>query len=551
MFFVNFVTKKCKKNYKTFLFHWYRCCIYYFRMDMEILKRFMSAELQLLYNLSKKLTTMNLNPGQLMKDLVYMLGELEGVRRVALYVANTDTSSVSLVSSIGVNESNVTLDKEEGVVGFIFGKGYPVVIKNLMEEPLFLNKIKRERLNDVSFIGVPIRYNDKIVGVITVDINKGFIATAYLADLLLMIANLIGNYIYTYMKLNERESVLKEEIATLKREFIKKFKVEGFIGVSRAYQSIVKQVLKIAELDVTVMIRGESGTGKTTLAKAIHYFSKRKNRPFVEINCSAIPTELLEAELFGYEKGAFTGAYTTKIGKLEAANGGTIFFDEIGDLSLTIQAKLLRFMQTKEFERLGSTKTQRSDVRIIVATNKNLENMVAKGAFREDLYYRIAIYPIYIPPLRERKEDIPVLVQHYLTQLGSMIGRKLKVEESTLKAITSCDFPGNVRELINCLTRAAISSNTDLIKMSDLSCIGTGVCFSHIKKEDTEKENTQVGIKGQKDPTVYVPKDERSMIIETLEKVGYVQAKAARLLGMTVRQLNYRLKKYNIPIKKI
>ena len=177
-------------------------------MDTEILKRFMSGELQLLYNLSKKLTTMNLNPGQLMKDLVYMLGELEGVRRVALYVANADTSSVSLVSSIGVNESNVTLNKEEGVVGFIFREGYPVVIKNLMEEPLFLNKIKRERLNDVSFIGVPIRYDDKVVGVITVDVNKEFIATAYLADLLLMVANLIGSYIYTYMKLKEDDELV-------------------------------------------------------------------------------------------------------------------------------------------------------------------------------------------------------------------------------------------------------------------------------------------------------------------------------------------------------
>ena len=524
-------------------------------MDTEILKRFMSGELQLLYNLSKKLTTMNLNPGQLMKDLVYMLGELEGVRRVALYVANADTSSVSLVSSIGVNESNVTLNKEEGVVGFIFREGYPVVIKNLMEEPLFLNKIKRERLNDVSFIGVPIRYDDKVVGVITVDVNKEFIATAYLADLLLMVANLIGSYIYTYMKLKERESVLKEEIATLKRELIKKFKVEGFIGVSRAYESIIKQVLKVAELDVTVMIRGESGTGKTTLAKVIHYLSKRKNRPFVEVNCSTIPTELFEAELFGYEKGAFNGAYTTKIGKLEAANGGTIFFDEIGDLSLTTQAKLLRFIQTKEFERLGSTKTQRSDVRIIVATNKNLEDMVAEGEFREDLYYRIAVYPIYIPPLRERKEDIPVLVEHYIAQLSNMMGRRLKIEENALKVLTSCDFPGNVRELVNCLTRAAISSNMDLIKVSDLSCIGTGVCFSHIKKhikkEDTEKENIQMRTTEQKDPTVYVPKDERTLIMETLEKVGYVKAKAARLLGMTVRQLNYRVKKYNIPIKKI
>lgn len=517
----------------------------------ETLKRFMNAELKLFYNLSKKLVAMSIQPEQVILDTVRMLGDLEGIKRVAFYVADPGSSKISLVSSIGVEEKNITLSKKEGVVGFIFDKGYPVVIKDLAEEPLFLNKVKRSDLSDVSFLGVPIKHDDSVVGVITVDISKDYIATMYLIDLLVMISNLIGNYIYTYIKLKEKEMNFQEEIASLKRELIKKFTVEGFVGVSKSYHNTIKQIMKVANLDVTIMIRGESGTGKTTLAKVIHYLSPRKNKPFVEVNCSAIPTELLEAELFGYEKGAFTGAYTTKMGKVEVANGGTLFFDEIGDMSPSVQAKLLRFMQTKEFERLGSNKTLKSDVRIIVATNKNLEEMVAKGEFREDLYYRIAVYPIYIPPLRERREDIPVLVEHYIKQIGNMMGRKIKVDSDTLKILVSCNFPGNVRELVNCLSRAAINSNTGVIKPEDLSCVGSGICFSHLIKHGQSREDELKTQEALKEVSTNLPKDERNMIIEALEKCGYVQAKAARMLGMTVRQLNYRIKKYGIEVRRI
>ncbi|ADO45517.1 transcriptional regulator, NifA subfamily, Fis Family [Hydrogenobacter thermophilus TK-6] len=517
----------------------------------ETLKKFMRTEINLLYNLSKRFVRVETHPEQLILDVVRMLSDIEGIERIAFYVAESDQSKISLVSSVGVEEKSIRLSKREGVVGFIFKQGYPVVIKNLAEEPLFLNKIKRADLSDVNFIGVPIKYEDRAVGVITVDVNKGFVATANLVDLLVMVSNLIGSYIYTYIRLKEREDVFKEEIAALRSELMKKFKLEGFVGVSKAYYSIIKQVLKIAELDVTVMIRGESGTGKTTLAKVIHYLSPRKNKPFIEINCSAIPTELLEAELFGYEKGAFTGAYTTKMGKVEIANGGTLFFDEIGDLNLTLQAKLLRFMQTKEFERLGSNRTIKSDVRIIVATNKNLEDMVTNGEFREDLYYRIAVYPIYIPPLRERKEDIPMLVEYCIKQIGSMMGKKLRINKDALGILTSCDFPGNVRELISCLTRAAISSSTGIIQPDDISCIGSGVCFSHLIKYSYADKDNHVVEEKTKHEEKEIPKDEKTKIIEVLERVGYVQAKAARLLGMTVRQLNYRIKKYGIEIKKI
>ncbi len=526
--------------------------LHIFKLMMD--QKFTSLEVNLLYNLSKELTSMDQDPERIIRWVVRMIGEIPGIRRVVFYIADSETSKASLIASVGVDESSITLSKKEGVLGFVLREGYPVVIKNLSEEPIFLNKIRRQSLTDVIFIAVPVKHSNRVVGIITVDVSKEFGKTAHLMELLVMISNLIGNYIYTYMKLKEKEEAYKEEIAILKKEVLKKFKVEGFVGGSKAYQDIVKQVIKLANLDTIVMIRGESGTGKTTVARAIHYLSPRKNRSFVEINCSTIPAELFEAELFGYEKGAFTGAYASKPGKVEIANGGTLFFDEVGDLSPAVQAKLLRFIQTKEFERLGSNKTLKSDARIIVATNKNLEEMVAKGEFREDLYYRISVYPLYIPPLRERKEDIPVLVEHFLKQMSSTMGKNIGIEDEALRVLASCDFPGNVRELINCLTRAVINSNGKVIKAQDISCIGSMVCFSHMirsytkpKSEEKQEQINTPPVKSEENPS----KDERTLIIETLEKVGYVQAKAARLLGMTVRQLNYRIKKYGIPIKKI
>jgi len=530
---------------------------YYNEMDkISALERFIKSEISFFYNLSKVLVEMDTHPERLISEVVRMLSNIEGVKRVAFYIAESNNSEIRLVSSAGVEDKNIKLNKNEGIVGFIFRRGYPVVLKNLAEEPLFLNKIKRTDLNDVSFIGVPIKYEDKVEGVITVDMNKGAVSTVYLLDILVIVSNLIGKYMHTYIKLKEKEEAFREEIITLKSELMKKFKLEGFVGTSKIHYSIVKQILKVSQLDVTVMLRGESGTGKSTIAKIIHYLSPRRHKPFIEVNCSAIPESLFEAELFGYEKGAFTGAYTTKVGKIEAANGGTLFLDEVGDLNLTVQAKLLRFLQTKEFERLGSTKTIKSDVRIIVATNKDLEEMVRKGEFREDLYYRICVYPIYIPPLKERKEDIPVLVEHYIKQISNLVGKKLKIDREALKILLSCDFPGNVRELVNCLTRAAITSDSGIIHPEHFSCISSGMCFSHLVKPnvslkvDTNKNEEDSNKEGAYEKRE-IPKDEKQRIIEALESVGYVQAKAARLLGMTVRQLNYRIKKYGIQIKKI
>lgn len=537
----------------------------------EFIYNMMDKQLWMLYEISKKIISTDTHPEHIITEVVKLIGDIEKVQRVCFYV-RSENGKIQLVSSIGVENTDFKINNSEGAVGFVFSKGYPIILNDLENNPIFLNKIRRTNLDKISFIAVPIKYHSQVVGVITLDIERDFPGVDNLIRFLTMISNLIGSYIHAYIQDKEKKYKLEYEIARLRKELAKNINLKEFVGSSKIYDFIIKEIYKVSNLDIDIMLRGESGTGKSTLAKIIHYMSNRKNGPFIEVNCAAIPSELFEAELFGYEKGAFTGAYSTKVGKIEAANKGTLFLDEIGELNLSLQAKLLRFLQTKEFERVGGTKTIKSDVRIVFATNRDLEKMVREGNFREDLYYRIATYIIYIPPLRERREDIPALIEYYAPHLSKVTGKNIKLSEDTLNYLLSCDFPGNVRELFNCLMKAAIHSEDGTIKPEDLSCVGAGSCnfqllsierkpdqkrqtnpepavFQEEKAETTgENINIATGSISYKDKFV---EEEIKMIIQALEKTGYVQAKAARLLGISLRQLNYRIKKYNIPIKKL
>jgi transcriptional regulator with GAF, ATPase, and Fis domain len=308
----------------------------------------------------------------------------------------------------------------------------------------------------------------------------------------------------------------------------------GIVGQSRIMREIFAQVMKVAPTDSTVLIMGESGTGKELVASGVYEHSLRRGKPFVKINCVAIPESLLESELFGHEKGAFTGATSQKIGKFEVANGGTLFLDEIGDMTLATQAKILRVLQEKEFERVGGTATIKVDVRFIIATNKNLAEMVKQGLFREDLYYRINVFSIYMPPLRERKEDIPQLIEYFLDKRHKPI--KLSVE--AVQMIAGYSWPGNVRELMNTIERAVVLTDTGLIEPGNLPANVTGFMRDH-------------GIHSQDSPdslTIDKRLDEieKGLIIEALTRTGGVQVKAAELLGINQRSLWHRIKKYNI-----
>jgi len=335
---------------------------------------------------------------------------------------------------------------------------------------------------------------------------------------------------------------LQEENTYLKQQLKAKYKFENIVGTSDKMQKIFGLIDKVAGTDSTVLILGESGTGKELVAKALHYNSMRSTNPFVPVNCGAIPEELLESELFGHEKGAFTGAFRTRIGRFELAGGGSIFLDEISEMSPNLQVKLLRVIQEREFERVGGVKTIRADVRIIAATNKNLEEEVAEGRFREDLYYRLNVIPIHLPPLRERTDDIPLLIKHFLVKF--MNGKSKKNVEFSKKAISTLmryRWPGNVRELENLVERMVVLSDSSTIDASDLPdkfLAGdweTASAVPHIDLPET-------GI----DLSTAVNDFERSIIVQALNKSNWVKNRAAKLLRVNRTTLVEKIKKQKL-----
>lgn len=328
---------------------------------------------------------------------------------------------------------------------------------------------------------------------------------------------------------------LNNQVKRLNEQLNEKFGIKGIIGKSKKIQEIFHIIDKIKDIDSSVLITGESGTGKELFAKAIHYQGRRKNNRFEAINCAAIPSNLLESELFGYEKGAFTGAIKSKKGKFELANNGTVFLDEIGEMELSMQSKLLRVLQEKEISPLGSNQKQKVDMRVIAATNKDLEKAVAEGTFREDLYYRLNVISIQLPSLRDRKEDIPVLVDHFIKKYNKSLHKNVRgIEVSALKMLENYNYKGNVRELENIMERAVALTDSNKITCEDLP--ENILSFKkNFKNEDTLMIHIGESLKMV----------EKKMIIETLLKNNNNRQKTADILGITERTLRNKLKEYN------
>ncbi|MBM2715758.1 nif-specific transcriptional activator NifA [Mesorhizobium caraganae] len=450
----------------------------------------------------------------------------------------------------------------------------------------------------VSFIGVPIRVDANVVGTLTIDrvLDNGSRSWLdYNLRLLPVIANLVGQTVKLHRSfacdreqpMAEKERLQKQfcELKHPARRQHKKVYVKGMIGDSPALLGLLEKVAVVAEAKITVLLRGESGTGKELIAKAIHELSPRAKRPFIKLNCAALPETVLESELFGHEKGAFTSAFNSRKGRFELADKGTLFLDEIGEISASFQAKLLRVLQEQEFERVGGNQTIKVDVRVIAATNKNLEEAVARNEFRADLYYRISVVPLLVPALRERRSDIPLLAAEFLKNFNDENGRTLTFDPSAIEVLMNCDFPGNIRELENCVHRTAIMAAGPSIGRNDFSC-SQGQCFAAaLWKSRSGKSALQPG------PIVPVPVNpatppaatassaavavppaitgqpplvpagaghlnggriiDREGVIAAMERCGWVQAKAARLLGLTPRQIGYVLRKYGIEIKRL
>ncbi|ABB15526.1 sigma-54-dependent transcriptional regulator [Carboxydothermus hydrogenoformans] len=327
----------------------------------------------------------------------------------------------------------------------------------------------------------------------------------------------------TLQKAYEKRQLLEENLG-MKEVLLRDRSSKVIVGKSKAITRVLELAKKVAASDSPVLIEGESGTGKELIVNAIHQWSSRAQQPLIAINSGALPAQLLESELFGYEKGAFTGAITTKIGLIESAHRGTLFLDEIGEMELGLQVKLLRFLETGEFRRVGDIRLRKVDVRVIAATNRNLEEEVAKGNFREDLYYRLNVIKIRVPPLRERKEDIPLLVEYFLQKAGNGVKKELTPE--ALQALMSYDYPGNVRELFNILERGLLLSTGDKIQKEDL--------FGCLPREEAPKK-------------IYTLEEmEKRYIKQVLEAVQWNKTKAAELLGISVRNLYRKIEEYQL-----
>jgi Nif-specific regulatory protein len=503
------------------------------------------AELDTLYLISQILNS-QYDLHNKLQGVLEILHKRSGMRSGMITLRDTENDGM-VVSAVHANGANippqpVRYQAGEGLIGAILDAGSTLIVEKVADEPRFLGRLGVYDPN-LPFIGSPI-YMEKgeVVGILAAQPDN----THFLGErgrFMEMIANLIAQSVNMLRGLERKQQDLVSERDQLKQALIKNYRFENIIGHSQAMLKVFEIIRQVAKWNTTVLIRGESGTGKEVVANAIHFNSACASGPFLKLNCAALPDSLLESELFGHEKGAFSGALNLRKGRFELADNGTLFLDEIGEISASFQAKLLRVLQEGEFERVGGTKTIKVNVRIIAATNRNLEKEVTKGDFREDLYYRLNVMPIYMPPLRDRTEDIPDLAEFLLSRISKQQGgRLLEIKDSAIRILMKHHWPGNVRELENRLERAAIMSNNGIIDRDVI--VNTGL----------EDEIDATGHKLQKPPTVDFNDehlDDRERVIAALEQSGWVQAKAARLLNMTPRQIAYRIQTLDITMKQI
>lgn len=505
-----------------------------------------NTELETLYRVSQVLSR-SLNLYETLQGVLEQLHQFARMERGMVTLKMPEGSEQTIVALHGVAPdvvSKVRYRAGEGLVGNILASGNRMIAECVGAELNFLDRLGVYDAG-LPFIGVPIRVGEEgVVGVLAAQpIDGSREELEERARFMEMVANLIAQSVRLSWQVAEEKRDLADERDRLRRAVRSNYGFDNMVGRTPEMRRVFEQVRQVAKWNTTVLIRGESGTGKELIANAIHYNSPRANGAFIKLNCAALPDNLLESELFGHEKGAFTGAATQRKGRFEQADGGTIFLDEIGEISPTFQAKLLRVLQEGEFERIGSNKTLKVDVRIIAATNKDLEAEVEQGNFREDLYYRLNVMPIFNPPLRERKEDIPELANFLVQKVARQQGRELTITESALRVLLQHNWPGNVRELENTLERAAIMSEDGTIDRDaiTLSGIEEGVYGG---KSRSPSDAAAVDLN---DPSL----DERERVIAALEQAGWVQAKAARLLDMTPRQIAYRIQTLNIKVRRI
>jgi len=451
----------------------------------------------------------------------------------------------------------------EGIIGKTMKAGSPIALPDARKEPSFLDKTRaygKAPDGPLSYVAVPIKVGAETLGVLTA-VRIGRVGTQALESdgrTLTVVGCLIGQS----MKLHKAIERLQDEFQRQRQEFEKTirktYRIENIIGQSKRMQDVFAAVSSVAASRATVLLRGESGTGKEMIARAIHQGGPRAERPFVAVNCAALPETLLESELFGHRRGAFTGAVDERKGRFEEAGGGTIFLDEIGDIPLPTQVKLLRVLQERKFERLGENRSVSVDVRIIAATNADLEKMVADGTFREDLYYRLNVIPIFLPPLRDRREDILPLTEHFLERFNREHGKGVAFSREALDLLLEYRWTGNVRELENLVERAVVMAKAAVVQAQDLPRAIRVPPTPPATGSHGQPPAPQAPSPAARDfypPAAapdghsradYLREMEREELCRALEGTGWVIARAARALGWTPRQVAYKMKKFGL-----
>ncbi len=469
--------------------------------------------------------------------ILEILERSQNMFRSAVTLLRPD-SDLTIEASNGITEEGLLARYRmgEGVTGRVVETGRPIVIPRVSQEPMLLNRAaKRKGLKEeLSYICVPINIGRKTIGALGIDLRfKQDRDYDRVVQFLRVVTAMIAQAVQVEHLVRAETKHLVAENIHLREELRERYDFSNMVGSSGGMRQVYEQISQVAGTNTNVLIRGESGTGKELIAHAIHYNSPRAKKPFVKVSCAALPDTLIESELFGYEKGAFTGAQSRKLGRFELANGGTLFLDEIGDLNLATQIKLLRVIQEREIERLGGTESIKIKVRLIAATNKDLETAIAEKAFREDLYYRLNVFTIFVPPLRERKPDIMALTDFFLEKYTKEHSKNIKrISTPAIDMLMSYHWPGNVRELENAIERSVLVSDGSVIHAHHLPpTLQTAEETGTISKLSLEEN---------------VSSYEKDLIQDALKTTRGNRRKAARLLGATERIVNYKVKKYAI-----
>ncbi len=519
---------------------------------------FAYKEINLLYEIALMLTS-TLDIHESIEKSMRRLKQHGYLERCAIFKKKEDADELELLASIDLESYQIkmaTYRFGEGATGLAAKSREPIVIENIHNNINYLNKMGNITTQMVSYVAVPLLQDEEVIGVISANLGKN---SPLDFDEIVRMLTIVGSLFVGSMKAQQTLAKEKESLSELKtyykEELQRDYKFENIIGRSTKMQQVFSMINTVAPTDATILIRGETGTGKELIATAVHNLSRRQNGPFIKLNCAAISETLLESELFGHEKGAFTDAKEMRKGRFELADGGTLFLDEIGDITPSLQVKLLRILQEQEFERVGGNKTVKTNVRLVAATNRNLEEMVGKGEFREDLFYRLNVIPLTLPPLRERYEDVKLLIEHYLIRFMKEHRKSMHFSKAAMELLLEYPWPGNIRELQNTMERIVLICPEGELQPEMLNHV-LPFNYQKLYMPLEPAPMTQPLTVPSTPPQDVIPSApmtkktlhemEREAILQALIDSNGVQTKAARLLGMTARQIGYKIKQYAI-----